>query len=356
MANYLLFDCGPHGTNNCGHAHADALSFELAAQGKTLLVDPGTYTYTGSKELRDWFRSSAAHNTLTVDAQPSSVSDGPFTWKSIARCQPPDWISCDRFDYVSGEHDGYSRLRDPAIHTRSILFLKRNYWLVRDCVATKGEHRFDLWFHFNSQAMPELEASDRKVPTLTEIGADGGLQIIAFANNGRWGKEDGWVSHCYGEKALAPVFVFSGDVRGTEEFVTFMIPSIGIPPSRNAVREVEAIGGKAFEVTDENSLDIVMIRYDQRVEMARLASDFEWTWARFSSEGSQVPEELVLINGQTLELEGRQILKSVRRIKYLVVSRLGDQFHVETDAGILDLGLPIRDLESAFSRLSPPTT
>src|SRR6185312_5933584 len=57
-ANYLLIDCGPHGMNNCGHAHADALSFDLAARGQTLFVDPGTYTYTGSKELRDWFRGS----------------------------------------------------------------------------------------------------------------------------------------------------------------------------------------------------------------------------------------------------------------------------------------------------------
>src|SRR5256714_11922732 len=58
-ANYLLFDCGPHGMANCGHAHADALAIELAACGRTLLVDPGTFTYTGGKELREWFRSSA---------------------------------------------------------------------------------------------------------------------------------------------------------------------------------------------------------------------------------------------------------------------------------------------------------
>ena len=92
-SNYLLFDCGPHGSLNCGHAHADALSFDLAANGRTILVDPGTYTYTGSKELRDWFRSSAAHNTLTVDGESSSVPNGPFSWKTTAQCSLQKWIS-----------------------------------------------------------------------------------------------------------------------------------------------------------------------------------------------------------------------------------------------------------------------
>ncbi|HYX41431.1 MAG TPA: heparinase II/III family protein, partial [Pyrinomonadaceae bacterium] len=40
-ANYMLVDGGPHGAHeiNCGHAHADALAFNLAARGRTLLVD-----------------------------------------------------------------------------------------------------------------------------------------------------------------------------------------------------------------------------------------------------------------------------------------------------------------------------
>jgi len=33
-ANYLLFDCGPHGDSNCGHAHADALAIEVSANGQ----------------------------------------------------------------------------------------------------------------------------------------------------------------------------------------------------------------------------------------------------------------------------------------------------------------------------------
>ena len=34
-ANYFLFDCGPHGTDNCGHAHADALSIRISGKWQT---------------------------------------------------------------------------------------------------------------------------------------------------------------------------------------------------------------------------------------------------------------------------------------------------------------------------------
>jgi len=49
-----------------------------------------------------------------------------------------------------------------------------------------------------------------------------------------------------------------------------------------------------------------MIRSGKRAEMARLASDFDWAWARFAGEGATVPEELVLIGGHWLELGVRK--------------------------------------------------
>ena len=109
-SNYLLFDCGPHGMANCGHAHADALAIELAAHGQTLLVDPGTFTYTGAREMRDWFRSSAAHNTLTVDRESSSIPADTFSWKTNTSCERLAWIEHPRFTYVAGRHSGYEPL------------------------------------------------------------------------------------------------------------------------------------------------------------------------------------------------------------------------------------------------------
>jgi hypothetical protein len=345
-ANYLLFDCGPHGPANCGHAHADALGFELAANGRTLLVDPGTYTYTGTKELRDWFRSSPAHNTLTVDRQSSSVCAGPFSWKSIAHCERLDWISRDRFDYVAGAHDGYAMMSQPAAHERGILFLKHDYWVIRDRLKSAGERSVDLWFHFDPASDPLIEAVAEQNAFVAENNGESGLDVHGFAENGRWRREDGWVSHCYAQKDPARIYVFSALLSGARDAVSLLMPRTA--QARWRVSEIEAIGGQAFQVANENWLDIVMICAGERIETARLASDFEWTWARFSQADTSILEELVLVSGSTLQLQGRQVLQAAQLLKYVTARRVDGQFQVDTDKGAFDCQLPIADFEAAL--------
>ena len=235
-ANYLLFDCGPHGAANCGHAHADALSFELAANGHTMLVDPGTFTYTGSKELRDWFRHSAARNTVTVDEQSSSVSGGPFSWQGSAGCKCHTWIAEARFDYLAASHNGYERLPDPVMHVRSVLFLKGDYWIIRDQIRSLEEHRLKLWFHFDTGVAPLSSKND--VYVVSDNAHTTRLQLTVCAPGGEWTKENGWVSSCYGEKEEAPVFAFNLAARGATEIVTFLLPQTsGVQPPARSTRD-----------------------------------------------------------------------------------------------------------------------
>jgi hypothetical protein len=296
-ANYLLFDCGPHGTANCGHAHADALAIELAAQGQTILVDPGTFTYTGDGQLRDWFRSSIAHNTLTIDRQSSSLPAGAFSWKTRTDCERLEWIDHQRFTYVSGRHDGYSSLAKPGIHTRSILFVKHGYWIMHDEVELTGKHNVELWFHFE----PDVSADV--------------LQIATFAENGTWTEEKGWVSHCYGEKVPASVRLFSTTTDANVGITTLLLPR----PSNNRhnanVKRIKATGGRGFEVQTENGRDIVILREPgaKLAQTLNVVSDFNCAWLRFA-ESSSTPEELVVVGGQRLELAGNKIVESSERL------------------------------------------
>lgn len=350
-SNYLLFDCGPHGINNCGHAHADALSFEVASKGQSLLVDPGTYTYTASQENRDWFRSSAAHNTLTVDGESSSVSDGPFSWQTNANCKLATWISQKRFDFVSASHDGYLRLGDPTAHTRSILFIKNDYWIVRDRVEAESDHLIQLWFHFDA-SLPSVDSA----PDEIRLSDGDGLpifQLITFGQGGKFTETSGWVSRCYGSRDRAPVLGYSLQSRGSTELLTFLLPQGAAEREGFKVRELQTINGLAYEIDRGSTVDLFMVRdpratSPQEVSNRQVVSDFDLTWARFAAEGAKAPEEVILFGGKTLALGEREILRSGKRIDYISVSSLGDQVRLETEAGVFDSRLPIFDLETAL--------
>ena len=73
----LIVDAGQPGPKYIpGHAHCDAMSFELFKDGRPVLVNCGTYAY--QCEERTFFRSTAAHNTVMVDGVEQSQCWGAF--------------------------------------------------------------------------------------------------------------------------------------------------------------------------------------------------------------------------------------------------------------------------------------
>ncbi len=352
-ANYMLIDCGPHGTLNCGHAHADMLAFELAARGRTMLIDPGTYTYTGASEVRDYFRTSAAHNTLTIDGESSSAPGGTFTWRHVARATPRTWVASRRFDFFEGAHDGYSRLASPATHTRSVLFLKNDYWMVRDRVASAGTHRYDLHFHFAPDAkletitQPETEAQHDGALPVRELGSGDapGMELFAFGAGGAWQHGDGWVSGCYRERVAAPVYSYSVEATGATEFVTFLVPQRAAGNDANTrVRQIEAVNGRAFEMGEGARRDVLVLGGsgdnggaggELMVETPRIKSDFAWTWARLTDDAprAEVLCEFVLIDGRTFRFDNREVITTTRRVGHVVVRFTKGEVHIDIDAG-----------------------
>jgi hypothetical protein len=327
-ANTMLLDCGAPGALTGGHAHADTLAFDLTACGRPLIVDPGTYVYASDLALRNAFRAASAHNTLTLDGKSSSEPDGPFSWKRIARPHVRRWESSARFDFFEGEHDGYASLVPSAVHLRGVLFLKGDYWIVRDIAKTTGSHCCELHFHFASDACPYLEVTGG-TQAVREAKADrSGLDLFVFAPGGRWRREEGWVSRCYGSRAPASVFVFSRTARGPQEFVTFLLPrSAGAEPA--LVQEIMAQGGRAFEVRKGAARDLLLLAESTQIQVEGITSDGRWTWARFSEDGAI--QEVVVLNASRIEICG-QVTLDTAPVGRLYAQREGKGWTVKTDA------------------------
>ena len=107
-------DVGPVGPDHQpGHAHADTFSFVLHIDGQPVIVDPGTSTYQPG-EQRTWERSTAAHNTVTVNGQNSSEVWAGFRVGRRAKVT----LLTDEKNCLCARHDGYNYLNER--HTRTI--------------------------------------------------------------------------------------------------------------------------------------------------------------------------------------------------------------------------------------------
>lgn len=144
-----VVDAGPLGyTAIAAHGHADALSFTLSVHGRELLIDPGTYAYHTQPAWRQYFRGTAAHNTLRVDGLDQSEQGGNFLWLRKANAGCSLWLSTAEADRFEGWQDGYTRLADPVRHRRALSFDKRARRLVvEDSLQMQGSHDVELFFH-----------------------------------------------------------------------------------------------------------------------------------------------------------------------------------------------------------------
>jgi hypothetical protein len=211
-ARFLVFDCGPLGDG--GHGHYDALSVEVAAHGRPLLVDPGRFTYAeGEPNLRRWFKSTAAHNTVTIDGSDQTPYSRGKPKGPIASARAGGRTTRAGLDVLRGE------VRSPsyeAVHTRTVLFVAGAYWIVEDRLEGEVVHRYDLRFHLAS-ADALLDGSRVVAPglVLEIVGAD------------EVSLEPGWVSPSYGVRVPAPVVSAVSSARSAL-FTTLIAPVNGI--------------------------------------------------------------------------------------------------------------------------------
>jgi hypothetical protein len=327
-ANFAVVDCGPHGALSCGHAHADALAVELVAHGCPFLVDAGTYTYTGSVEERNYFRGTAAHNTVTVDGEPSSVPTTAFRWGHVARSRLAAWISHSRFDYLEGEHDGYARLAEPAIHSRSVLFLKRDYWVIRDRVESNGLHRVSVHFHCAPGVTAEVDGDRDLVLSGGERCRGATLRIASFARGLALTRADECVSPSYGVREPATECVLTTQGEGRQEVMTFLLPGGGGVSVRRAV-EIGARRGRAFTLTADEGTDTLLVAADDGAEADGVTADADWAWVRRSARGAVL--EFVVLAGRALCVDGTVIFGADDVAGYVAGQWRDGTWHLDTD-------------------------
>lgn len=121
-----------------GHVHADALSFELWRNGKKILTNCGTGRYCNSPE-RIFQRSSAAHNTLSIDGDNSSE-----VWSAHRVARKGKLLSRT---FHSNQCSGTFRSWHNTTIKRTWKFSDSNRLEITDEVHGRGYHKLEMFFH-----------------------------------------------------------------------------------------------------------------------------------------------------------------------------------------------------------------
>jgi uncharacterized heparinase superfamily protein len=197
---HLLADAGPACPDDLpAHAHADTLSCVAHVGGQPLLVDTGTSTYAAGP-VRDYERSTAAHNTVEIDGADSTEVWGAFRAGRRARVYGPvTRLAADGMTALAA-HDGYRHLRGRPCHRRR-WSLTSGGLQVDDEVTGEGRHAVALRWHLPPGAGVRLRPGGATVAT-----AAGEFAVtVAGTAPFRMGVESAPVATGFQRTAVAPV-------------------------------------------------------------------------------------------------------------------------------------------------------
>ena len=187
------------------HSHDDAFSVELWCGGRPVLIDPGTFTYTGDQVQRSWYRSAAAHNSLMIDGWPSSPSSGPFGWRDLSTGALRSCISSKAAVMIEMARS-FRGMEDVGPHCRRILGWFGVGWVLWDRVLGHGLHDVAVRFQLPPGQRPALLFAGK----LVEDGS------VSLAHSP--------VSPRYGQLVPSEAFSISGRVNLPADLVTVIVP------------------------------------------------------------------------------------------------------------------------------------
>jgi hypothetical protein len=188
------------------HAHADIFTFELWIQGLPWVVDAGVFEYSAGV-WRDYFRSTAAHNTVEIDEANQSDVYSSFRVGRRARVQNVTFETFPDDGYCAqGVHDGYGHRG--AWHRRIVVFKPGAFWVFIDLVSGSGSHVIRSHIHFQ----PGITLAPREAGKWTASQQGGQIEVVTLGYHQNRiisgldvPRPQGWHSSQFGRKSANAV-------------------------------------------------------------------------------------------------------------------------------------------------------
>jgi hypothetical protein len=211
----MVVRCGPSGYKPLGgHLHFDQLSICLTVEGLEILIDPGQFCYTSWPDKSMHYRSTGAHNTVTVDNRLQTWglhSPNSYCYSIYGNPRP----MCEAFEASRsgarfvGRHSGYSRLVGGGDHRRTVQFNAETLtWTVIDTLNLRGPHHYAWRFCLH----PEVRVNRNDDMWLWER-ADVAVEFNWIDSMSlETQTSQGWYSPCYGRQEHTDALVTAGTI------------------------------------------------------------------------------------------------------------------------------------------------
>jgi uncharacterized heparinase superfamily protein len=207
-SDWLLFDRGQVCPDSLpAHGHCDLLNLVVSVGGRRWLVDSGNYDYQNSS-MRQYCRSSLAHNVVTVDHKNQCDVWSVFRMGRRARVNDLKNGTLGTFHWATAHHDGYRHWNISKL-TRLVAVDPDQGIQVCADTASAGPHGALTGFlHFDHLlAVRELENTGHDRPSL--LLDDGDQQrILTFFGSEAVSLARGWQCTSFGVRHRNAVAVY----------------------------------------------------------------------------------------------------------------------------------------------------
>lgn len=199
-ATVMVVKAGPKGEWHC---QPDNGTFELWYNGRNLFPDSGSYVYAGDAEvmkLRNWFRQTCVHNTLTLDEKNLQTTESVTKlWKSEGNDQ-----------VLVTENPHYDGLK----HRRSVFFVDRTYFVIVDEAVGDAKGTVNLNYNLCEGA---VEVDGKNNMLISSFEGPSNVKLQCFAEKKMTLKEkEGWRSVAYRQRVPRTAVSFNIDKKTSD--------------------------------------------------------------------------------------------------------------------------------------------
>ena len=248
------------------HSHNDTGHLELHIKGEDILTDSGRYIYNSScwKDLRHYFLSAKAHNTLYVDDHEMGTVPGISRVRGV-RTYCHRFEETNQYQIIDISHNGYVYTDDPIYHRRRVIHLTDDIYIIDDQVTGLGlkDHDLRLYFNFAYGSLKQIkknrfsyESQSKALYGLTSFTTkDISYEILE-------GSEEpigGWMSYGYAWRKPIPQLAMKLNGTAPIRFITVIAPEkVHVTGSLELDKAVLTFEGCAIGKVELNGEDFIL--------------------------------------------------------------------------------------------------